>query len=223
MLSGYQYHVSCLLLITVWSHLYLSAQAHVQHVTCGSVLKLQNGQHDIRLHSHDIKYGSGSGQQSVTGTDQMDDNNSHWVVKGKKEQTCTRGEPIGCGTMLRLEHLTTHKNLHSHHFSSPLSGNQEVSAFGDNGQGDTGDNWIVVCSSDYWERGAPVRFKHVDTDMWLCTSGNTYGRPIGGQMEICATSYPDAGCYWKTAEGVFVKPSEGLYRAAIHHQAHSEL
>jgi dolichyl-phosphate-mannose--protein O-mannosyl transferase len=35
--------------------------------------------------------------------------------------------------MLRLEHLSTKKNLHSHHFSSPLSQNQEISAYGDNG------------------------------------------------------------------------------------------
>jgi len=32
-------------------------------VTCGSVLKLVNVRSDVRLHSHDIKYGSGSGQQ----------------------------------------------------------------------------------------------------------------------------------------------------------------
>lgn len=29
-------------------------------VTCGSVLKLFNTQHRVRLHSHDIKYGSGA-------------------------------------------------------------------------------------------------------------------------------------------------------------------
>lgn len=29
-------------------------------VTCGSVLKLFNTQHGVRLHSHDIKYGSGA-------------------------------------------------------------------------------------------------------------------------------------------------------------------
>jgi len=42
-------------------------------------------------------------------------------------------EPIACGSMIRMEHLSTKKNLHSHHFSSPLSGNQEISAYGDNG------------------------------------------------------------------------------------------
>lgn len=36
-------------------------------VTCTSVIKLQNVQRGVRLHSHEVKYGSGSGQQSVTG------------------------------------------------------------------------------------------------------------------------------------------------------------
>lgn len=35
-------------------------------VTCGSVLKLFNTQHRVRLHSHDIKYGSGA-QRPVNG------------------------------------------------------------------------------------------------------------------------------------------------------------
>ena len=51
-------------------------------VTCGSVVKLQNLYHKVRLHSHDVKYGSGSGQQSVTGTDIKEDVNSHWAIKG---------------------------------------------------------------------------------------------------------------------------------------------
>lgn len=33
----------------------------------------------FRLHSHDVPYGSGSGQQSVTGFPEVDDANSYWV------------------------------------------------------------------------------------------------------------------------------------------------
>ena len=33
----------------------------------------------FRLHSHDVPYGSGSGQQSVTGYPNVDDANSYWV------------------------------------------------------------------------------------------------------------------------------------------------
>lgn len=29
----------------------------------------------------------------------------------------------------------------------------------------SGDNWIVVCSSDFWERSGAIRLKHADTDM----------------------------------------------------------
>ena len=46
-------------------------------------MKLQNIYHKVRLHSHDVKYGSGSGQQSVTGTEVKEDVNSHWAIKGK--------------------------------------------------------------------------------------------------------------------------------------------
>lgn len=30
-------------------------------VTCGSVVKLLNVRHNVRLHSHDVRYGSGTG------------------------------------------------------------------------------------------------------------------------------------------------------------------
>uniref|UniRef100_G3MNH9 MIR domain-containing protein n=1 Tax=Amblyomma maculatum TaxID=34609 RepID=G3MNH9_AMBMU len=212
--------ISLLLIILV--HLGALVCADLQYVTCGSVLKLENLQSQVRLHSHDIKYGSGSGQQSVTGTLDREDNNSHWVVKGKREKACQRGDPIPCGSPVRLEHLVTRKNLHSHHFVSPLSNNQEISAFGDGGEGDTGDNWTVICSSDFWERGASVRFKHIDTDAWLCSSGQTYGRPIGGQVEICGLTYPDSSCHWKTAEGIYIKPTSDVTANRLLHD-HSEL
>lgn len=38
----------------------------------------------VRLHSHDVKYGSGSGQQSVTAVQDGDDVNSHWQILGCK-------------------------------------------------------------------------------------------------------------------------------------------
>ena len=37
-----------------------------EYVTCGTALKLMNVRHNVRLHSHDVKYGSGSGQQVRT-------------------------------------------------------------------------------------------------------------------------------------------------------------
>ncbi len=55
-----------------------------------------NAHHKVRLHSHDVKYGSGSGQQSVTGTDVKEDVNSHWSIKGKSELTEIESKSLFC-------------------------------------------------------------------------------------------------------------------------------
>jgi len=178
------------------------------HVTCGSVFKLVNTYYEVRLHSHDIKYGSGSGQQSVTGVESKTDVNSHWAIEGKSiSDPCQRGEVVSCGQEVRLQHQSTKKNLHSHHFSSPLSNQQEVSAFGDEGEGDSGDVWKVICSGDAWARSEPVGLKHVDTGVFLGASGRTFGRPIHGQMEIVGLNGPSSTTQWKAAEGIFVHQS----------------
>lgn len=142
---------------TTLNEYFCSPAKSPDHVTCGSVLKLYNIDYKIRLHSHDVKYGSGSGQQSVTGTTIPEDINSHWAIKAITGQTCVRGyatlssfilqllaekltifiyfsESIKCGDSIRLQHLSTTKNLHSHLFSSPLSGYQEISCYGNNGK-----------------------------------------------------------------------------------------
>ena len=50
-----------------------------------------------------------------------------------------------CGDLIRLEHLETHRNLHSHNVQSPLTRRNEVSAFGEDGEGDPMDNWKIEC------------------------------------------------------------------------------
>ncbi|KAK6644607.1 hypothetical protein RUM43_000874 [Polyplax serrata] len=166
-----------------------------------------NVNYRVRLHSHDVKYGTGSGQQSVTGVEISEDVNSHWIVKGETGKLCTRGDAIQCGDIIRLEHLETKKNLHSHHFSSPISGNQEVSAYGTKGEGDTGDHWIVLCHDKFWRRDSSIKLKHVDTDVFLAATGRTYGRPIHGQHEIVGTPHDTSNVEWKAMEGLFIHKS----------------
>lgn len=70
-------------------------------------------------------------------------------------------------------HAKTGKNLHSHAYDAALSGQQEVSGFGENGRGDTGDKWVVVClgaGAAQWRRLEPVNLRHVDTGAFLSTS-----------------------------------------------------
>ncbi|KAL4705255.1 hypothetical protein ACJJTC_010274 [Scirpophaga incertulas] len=209
-----------------------SEASKAQFVTCGTILKLFNTDLRLRLHSHDVKYGSGSGQQSITGVDVSDDHNSHWLIRpchGRNFQLFVKlflllfySSPIKCGTVVRLQHVSTKKNLHSHYFSSPLSGNQEVSCYGDEiGEGDTGDNWAIVCNNDYWRRDSPVKLRHVDTSAFLAGSGRTFGRPINGQGEIVGVS-SQYGAYtdWQAKEGLFVHPGDPLPHQ---HAVHSEL
>src|SRR5688572_7602751 len=60
-------------------------------VTCGSVVKLRHIPTNYRLHSHQVTYGSGSGQQSVTGFPNNDDPNSYWSVRGVHDKRCVTG------------------------------------------------------------------------------------------------------------------------------------
>lgn len=118
--------------------------------------------------------------------------------------------------MIRLEHVDTGRNLHSHLFRAPLSGQQEVSGFGENGNGDTGDNWQIQCDSrgEYWIRNEMISLMHVDTKKYLSTSSshrfntaNCGGNcPIMDQTEISAAARKDANAKWHTDQGVYFPP-----------------
>merc|ERR1712142_1236113 len=92
--------VTALFFLALFQFAFVIEARGPQQVTCGSVLKLQNVYHKVRLHSHDVKYGSGSGQQSVTGTEVKEDVNSHWAIKGKHGTACKRGEHVKCGSTI---------------------------------------------------------------------------------------------------------------------------
>ncbi|KAK6018637.1 hypothetical protein OSTOST_15770, partial [Ostertagia ostertagi] len=61
-----------------------------EFVTCGSVLKLSNVNEGSRLHSHDVKYGSGSGQQSVTAVTASDDHSKRSAIEEIQSNAATR-------------------------------------------------------------------------------------------------------------------------------------
>ncbi|KAJ8972810.1 hypothetical protein NQ317_009506 [Molorchus minor] len=210
-------HLGLLLFLIYLTHVGELQASKQIYVTCGSVIKLMNTDYRVRLHSHDVKYGTGSGQQSVTATEVQEDINSHWLIKAPTGKTCVRGEPIRCGSNIRLEHVESKKNLHSHHFQSPLSANQEISCYGDDGVGDTGR----PLDREYWRRDESVMFKHVDTQMYLASSGRTFGRPINGQMEVIGVHSSTGAVHWQTAEGVYLHAPD---IAAKHmHNLHTEL
>ena len=104
--------------------------------------------------------------------------------------------------------MQTGKNMHSHNVRSPLSQRNEVSGFGDDGEGDDGDNWIVDCDDDFWQRSHSVRIKHELTNKYLHITGDAYGRPINGQLEVSCFSYANQLNLWRVLEGIYIKPNE---------------
>eukprot|EP00026_Physarum_polycephalum_P018167 Phypoly_transcript_19655.p1 GENE.Phypoly_transcript_19655~~Phypoly_transcript_19655.p1 ORF type:complete len:227 (+),score=35.51 Phypoly_transcript_19655:36-683(+) len=178
----------------------------VNTVTCGSAVKLQHAYSNFRLHSHKVSYGSGSGQQSVTGIESADDNNSLWVVKGPHGTHCPQGKVVKHGDSIRLQHLSTRRNLHSHLHKSPFTKQNEVSCYLEGDEGDTGDIWKVEtkAGSGEWMRNEPVMFLHVDTGAYLhANPGSKYQHPIPGQIEITGFGGKHKDSEWKTAEGVY--------------------
>ena len=91
-----------------------------------------------------------------------------------------------------------------------------MSAFGEEGEGDYLDDWTVLCNGPYWVRDGEVRFKHSSTEVLLSVTGEQYGRPISGQKEVHGMAQPSQNNYWKTMEGIFMKPTE-LLKTEAHH------
>eukprot|EP00890_Picochlorum_soloecismus_P005445 jgi/Picsp_1/5901/NSC_03258-R1_stromal cell-derived factor 2 precursor len=179
-------------------------------VTCGSVLKLKNEKSKHLLHSLDVNYGSGSGQQAVIGTPTEDSAESMWLVRGpvvkpgNKAVHCPQGTPIAKNMPIRLQHMGTKKWLHSHLFSSPLSNQQEVSCFGSDQQSDTGDVWIVEWDGGekFWEQDMGVKLKHKDTGAYLSNHMQKYQRPIAGNTEVYASKKTGKEATFKAGEVV---------------------
>jgi dolichyl-phosphate-mannose--protein O-mannosyl transferase len=136
------------------------------------------------------------------------------VKESHNQPPCEVGKPVKCGDIVRFEHVETGKNLHSHLFRAPLSGNQEVSGFGERGFGDTGDNWQILCDASneiYWQRYKPVTLLHVDTRQYLSTTDsfrfnqqNCGGQcPIMDQTEVSTSKKKDVYAKWFTDQGVY--------------------
>ena len=166
------------------------------------------------LYSENKNLGGGSGQQIVTWMSDRASSGALWWLRGPDgEEECDPGTPIKCGETIRLTHLETRRNLHTHGIQSPLSRQQEVTGYGGDGKGDTGDNWIVVCSGDYWTQNKPVRLLSSDTSRYLGGSNNVkftqqncgHGCPILHHLEAFARKQKDNYSELRVELGVMLK------------------
>ena len=179
-------------------------------ISYGSVIKLMHERTKFRLHSHDVPYGSGSGQQSVTSFPNVDDANSYWIVRPQPDTSAKQGHAITPGTIVRLQHMRTRKWLHSHLHASPITGNLEVSCFGGEGESDTGDYWMLEIEGGgkTWRQNQRIRLRHVDTGGYLHSHDRKYTRIAGGQQEVCGVGDKRPDNVWLAAEGVYFPVSQ---------------
>lgn len=215
--------------LLIYIYVLLAASEDEENVTCGSFIKIQQKETGYYLNSEEKQLGSGSGQQIVTFLKDPATHNTLWWVRpahhGQDAEypasgsSCHLAEPIECDTVIRLTHITTYRNLHSHAVPSALSRQNEVTAYGTgDGKGDGGDNWKVECVSTtpnkdkkyYWKRGAGIRLRHVDTDKYLGTSAKiefnqqTCGHncPIMGHLEAFGRASADSNTLMTVEQGV---------------------
>ncbi|KAH0762857.1 hypothetical protein KY290_018930 [Solanum tuberosum] len=186
----------------------VSAASEGVQITYGSAIKLMHEKTKFRLHSHDVPYGSGSGQQSVTGFPGVDDANSYWAVRST--DSSKQGDPIKSGSIIRLQHTKTRRWLHSHLHASPISGNMEVSCFGDDKESDTGDYWRLEIegSGKTWRQDQRIRLQHIDTGGYLHSHDKKYTRIAGGQQEVCGVKEKRPDNVWLAAEGIYFPVTE---------------
>ncbi|HZW93283.1 MAG TPA: MIR domain-containing protein [Candidatus Eremiobacteraceae bacterium] len=168
----------------------------------GDTIKLIHKRTGCSLHSHNIPYSHNysSKQQQVTAFAGAD-TNDYWIVKKPHGlgKFVGKGYPVPNHDIIRLEHRNTTRNLHSHTGKpSPITAQQEVTAYGTDGVGDTNDNWrIDVEDGGEWRENVAIRLIHVGSGCALHSHGG-HGHPqfTAGQQEVTCFSDRDENDFW---------------------------
>ena len=158
-------------------------------VVYGGVLVLKNTRSHRLLSGTNFRYFHqyGSGQNQVVTADQ-EDGYTHWRVMPRSGQRweLVKDVPVANGDVIRLLNMRTTLNLHSHKGpKSPLSGNNEVSNFGEEyGSMDPNDNWILdTGSAGTWHMGTAVKILHAPHQAELL-SDSSQGNSTFGHDEV---------------------------------------
>ncbi|OWF56429.1 Protein O-mannosyl-transferase 2 [Mizuhopecten yessoensis] len=119
-----------------------------EHIAYGSVVTLkQRRTGGAYLHSHWHLYPEEHPprQQQITSYTHKDENNK-WLVKPSDHdlEKVEKPQILHSGDLIRLEHVGTRRNLHSHREPAPLTKHHfQLSAYGENGTGDSNDIWMI--------------------------------------------------------------------------------
>lgn len=190
-------------------------------ITYGSALRIENVMTKFHLYSNKYTWGTGSQLQIITGIRNKDDASAVWIVKEAHNQAMIEtGKAVLCGDIIRLEHSTTGKNLHSHYHRSWITDSQEACGYGDNGNGDENDNFKLICyqvpekteltamTQFFLEHTNTKKFLYINLRSSLFDERNCRNCPILYQREVSLTDNKDKQCLWKVTGGLLFKPKD---------------
>ncbi|QBZ57297.1 hypothetical protein PoMZ_02221 [Pyricularia oryzae] len=187
------------------------------------------------LHSHVQTYPEGSTQQQVTCYHHKDSNNDWFFYPNRNDREYKEEEEprfIADGEVLRLIHVQTGRNLHSHDIAAPMTkSDKEVSCYGNLTVGDDKDHWKVEVVRDVASRDrsrvrtltTAFRLKHASLGCYL-RAGNV-NLPQWGfkQIEVACTpkNNPRDTYTWWNVEAHWndklPKGNPGVYRSPFIH------
>ncbi|XP_059485234.1 protein O-mannosyl-transferase 2 [Neocloeon triangulifer] len=177
-----------------------------REVAYGAVVSLKNhrtGGGYLHSHWHLYPEGVGARQQQITAYTHKDDNNK-WVIRPITEETdASQINLLKHGNYVRLEHLVTRRNLHSHKEPAPMTRKHlQVTGYGENGTGDANDVWVVHIDSGVKNQvvqtvTSKFRLIHHLQKCVLTTSGKQLPKWGFEQQEVsCNPNFRDKSALW---------------------------
>ncbi|GIY27957.1 protein O-mannosyl-transferase 2 [Caerostris darwini] len=187
-------------------------------VAYGAVITIKNyrtGGGYLHSHWHLYPEGVGARQQQVTAYSHKDENNKWVIKKFDSEPDLSSDNPVELvsnGDLIRLEHVVTKRNLHSHKEVAPITKrHQQITCYGENGTGDANDVWrIEVMGEDKRTPVSTVTSKikiiHYLTGCALHSDSKQLPKWGYEQMEVsCNPNLRDSNNLWNVEDNYFLK------------------
>ncbi|XP_019767604.2 protein O-mannosyl-transferase 2 [Dendroctonus ponderosae] len=196
----------------IGNSLYNASMPH--QVAFGAVITLKNqraGGGYLHSHFHLYPDGMGARQQQITTYTHKDDNNK-WMIKKYNAEELSEGEIVRSGDLVRLEHVATRRNLHSHKEQAPITKKHfQVTGYGENGTGDANDVWRILIKgakdgTEVTAVTAKLKLVHYLQSCVLTTTGKQLPKWAYEQQEVsCSANLRDAYALWNVEENIYDK------------------
>eukprot|EP00092_Neocalanus_flemingeri_P019544 GFUD01021174.1.p1 GENE.GFUD01021174.1~~GFUD01021174.1.p1 ORF type:complete len:722 (+),score=149.03 GFUD01021174.1:268-2433(+) len=201
-----------------------------KEVAYGALVTLKNhrtGGGYLHSHFHLYPEGVGSKQQQVTTYAHKDENNFFVMKKWNEEPPNNTDidavvDLVKNGDLVRLEHLQSKRNIHSHNQPAPVSKRHfQVTGYGENGTGDANDVWrLEVIGGKEGEVvntvTSKLKFHHYFVKCVLTCSTKNLPKWGFEQGEVsCNPTTRDPNAMWNVEDNLFSKlPNSSVHDLA---------